>query len=229
VFGNRDPFLLFDFARFFKYNVCSMSVSKAAKKRIAKAPVDSFVRTVDLADLGSTSAIETTLSRACRRGDLERLEKGLYWKGARSRFGTTKPNWLTLALEVSRRRRAGGPSGATAAYFLSLSTQVPPAPEIAVVGPKPSGRVSRTNGIKYFMRSNLHREKLTPEEIAVLELAREGFRRVEISKSGLNERLSDLVATNHVRPGFLNAAAEYEPRTVRESLKGLSALSLSTA
>jgi hypothetical protein len=196
-----------------------MIMTKAIKRAIAGAPNESFLRVATFETMGSRPAIETALGRACRHGELERIEKGLYWKGAPSRFGATKPNWLTLALELSSHR-AGGPSGATAAYVLSASTQIPSRAEIAIVGTKPSGRASA--GINYVMRSNPIRAELTHEEIALLELARERFRRVEINEASFAERLSQLIASNRVDPKRVKRAATNEPRVVRDSLRRLS-------
>jgi hypothetical protein len=192
--------------------------SKAIERKIAELPPDSFVRASDFEALGSRAATETTMSRLSRRGALERLEKGLYWKGSRTRFGSTKPHWLTLALELTRHR-AGGPSGATAAYALSLSTQVPIKAEIAIVGARPAGRASCE--VSYVMRSNPLRAQLTPEEIALLELARERFNRVEVDESTFRERLSDLIARERIVPRRLANAAAGEPTATRDALRHL--------
>jgi len=194
------------------------SVSKAIERKIATRSTNSFVRASDFEALGSRAAIETSLSRRCRRGELERLEKGLYWKGHRTLFGSTKPNWLTLALELTRHR-AGGPSGATAAYALSLSTQIPAKAEIAIVGARPAGRASRE--VSYVMRSNPLRATLTTEEIALLELARERFSRVEVDGAVLHETLAELIAEKRIVPKRLASAAAGEPAAVREALRKL--------
>jgi hypothetical protein len=192
--------------------------SKVIEHKIATLSTHSFIRASDFEALGSRAAIETTLSRLCRRGDLERLEKGLYWKGSHTRFGSTKPNWLALALELTRHR-AGGPSGATAAYALLLSTQIPAKTEIAIVGARPAGRASFD--VSYVMRSNSLRVKLTPEEIALLELAREGFSRIELDETALHKRLSELIAEERIVPKRLAEAAAGEPMAAREALRKL--------
>jgi hypothetical protein len=194
------------------------SISKAIERKLTALSTQSFVRASDFEALGSRAAIETTLSRLCRRGELERLEKGLYWKGSHTRFGSTKPNSLALALELTRHR-AGGPSGATAAYALSLSTQIPAKMEIAIVGTRPAGRASFD--VSYVMRSNPLRATLTPEEIALLELAREGFSRVEVGKSEFRRRLSELIVQKRIVPKRLAGAAAGEPMAVRKALRQL--------
>jgi len=100
-----------------------------------------------------------------------------------------------------------------------LSSQIPPKAEIAIVGPKPTGRASKS--IEYIMRSNTLRSDLTHEEIALLELAREHFRRVEVDESAFTERLIRLVAEKRIDLKRVARVAAHEPRDVRDALRRL--------
>ena len=62
-----------------------MSTAGLARERVARAPVGSFFRAVDLP--GSRAGVNTALSRLRASGDLVSVDRGLYWKGVKSRFG----------------------------------------------------------------------------------------------------------------------------------------------
>ena len=59
-----------------------------------------FFRSTDFE--GSTSAVDTAMSRLARDGLLTRVHRGLYWKGVRSRFGTGRPPALAVGVELAR-------------------------------------------------------------------------------------------------------------------------------
>ena len=71
------------------------------------------------------------------------------------------------------------------------------------------------------MRSNPLRATLTSEEIALLEMAREGFSRIEVDEETLHKRLSDLIAEKRIVPKRLAHAAIGEPAAARASLRRL--------
>lgn len=181
---------------------------------IEKAPPGTFFHASQLP--GSPRAVESELSRLARRGLVQRAHKGLYWKGRTSRFGSTPPDPVAVAFEVARDRGAGY-SGVSASYSLGLSTQVPPRPEIAVVGPPPSG----VKGVTFHSRRNLDRHDLRPAEVSLLEVLRAWPYGVEVSENEFAVRIQALAHKKAIDLDHVAKAAEREPKTVRERLRAL--------
>lgn len=128
-------------------------------------PSGSFVRVNKLP--GSPNAASSAVSRAHRNGDLIAIRKGLYWKGARTRYGMTRPSPEAVAAEVLGKVGVG-PSGHSAARALGLTTQVPAKPALTVAGPVPTS----VPGVRISRRNNMLRRNLNYTEIALLELLR---------------------------------------------------------
>ena len=144
-----------------------MTTSARIRKRVESADPGTFFRTGDFE--GSTSAVETAMSRLARAGLLKRVHRGLYWKGVRSRFGSGRPPALAVGVELAGRRGVG-PAGWTASHVLGLSTQVPSTIELSVAG---RHAPSAPEGIRFHTRANLDRLDLRFHEIALLEVLRD--------------------------------------------------------
>ena len=76
------------------------------------------------------TAVAQALSRLTRRGALERLSKGVYYRPRPTAIGTSKPNPAAIQRLASRRKTVF-PSGITAANLLGFTTQNPKRGEIA--------------------------------------------------------------------------------------------------
>jgi len=74
-----------------------MTTSARIRRRVESADPGTFFRTRDFE--GSTSAVETAMSRLAHDGLLRRVHRGLYWKGVRSRFGTGRPPPIRIPVE----------------------------------------------------------------------------------------------------------------------------------
>lgn len=82
----------------------------------------------DFLDLGSRSAVDRTLSRLVRSGELRRIGRGLYYDPHYSPFfgwGTVPAENVIVGALVRQRGFRIAASGAAAANMLGLSTQVP--------------------------------------------------------------------------------------------------------
>jgi len=81
----------------------------------------------DFLDVGTRAAVDQTLSRLARKGVIRRLDRGLYdYPKQHQTLGLLSPSADNLAQAISTK--TGDiifPSGASAANFLGLSTQVP--------------------------------------------------------------------------------------------------------
>ena len=133
-----------------------MTTSARIRKRVESSDPGTFFRSSDFE--GSTSAVETAMSRLARDGLLRRVHRGLYWKGVRSRFGGGRPPALAVGVELAGRRGVG-PAGWTASHVLGLTTQVPPITELSVAG---RHAPSAPEGIRFHTRANLDRLELRP-------------------------------------------------------------------
>src|SRR4030067_3126473 len=83
---------------------------------------DRFWRPPDFSD--PPGAVDAALSRLSREGELVRVRRGLYWRGAKTLLGMAPPRSELIARELLGRVGVG-PAGMSAASSLGLSTQVP--------------------------------------------------------------------------------------------------------
>jgi hypothetical protein len=78
-------------------------------------------------------AVAQTLSRLARRGVIQRLGKGLYYRPRPTAFGKSLPNPAQIRALPIRRRKAF-PAGVAAANLLGFTTQNPARIELATNG-----------------------------------------------------------------------------------------------
>jgi len=81
----------------------------------------------DFLDVGTRATVDQTLSRLAKKGIIRRLDRGLYdYPKQHPTLGTLSPSADNLAQAIgSKTGDIVFPSGAAAANFLGLSTQVP--------------------------------------------------------------------------------------------------------
>lgn len=128
-------------------------------KVLAALPAGSFVHVDRLP--GGRGAASSAVSRAFARGELMRLRNGLYYKGAKTRYGLTGPAAEATAFEVMGRAGVG-PTGFSAARALGLTTQVPARLSLKVAGPVPTA----LPGVVVSRRNNMRRRDLGHVEVA---------------------------------------------------------------
>ncbi|MGH8961578.1 MAG: hypothetical protein ACRDWT_10260 [Jatrophihabitantaceae bacterium] len=134
-------------------------------KILDRIPPGTFVHVDELP--GSRGAASSAVSRAHKRGELVAIRNGLYFKGAKTRYGMTRPSSEAIAVEVLGTVGVG-PTGHSAARALGLTTQIPAEPSVTVAGPVPTS----VPGVKLSKRNNMRRRDLNYTEIALLELLR---------------------------------------------------------
>ncbi|HVA10351.1 MAG TPA: hypothetical protein VNG12_26865 [Acidimicrobiales bacterium] len=192
------------------------SVAAEVRKRV-RSSRDRFWRPEDFD--GSPDAVAQALSRLARTGDLRRIRRGLYWRGASTRLGMAPPPLRRLAGEVVGDTGTG-PAGRSAAVALGLSTQVPRREAIAV-----PGRAPRSPGpVHYVSRAASAKrrdERLHPAEVALFEVLRDWNSLVEMPTEDAVDRIARLVDCGAVRLDRLARASETEPPRVRERLRRL--------
>ncbi|HEY6537696.1 MAG TPA: hypothetical protein VI138_01490, partial [Candidatus Dormibacteraeota bacterium] len=109
------------------------SVAPEVRKRVVGSR-DRFWRPEDFD--GSPDAVAQALSRMARSGEVRRVRRGLYWRGAPTRLGMAPPPPGRLADAVVGGT-GSGPAGRSAALALGLSTQVARREAVAVPGRSP--------------------------------------------------------------------------------------------
>jgi len=196
-----------------------MRVTEALRARIELLPQRTTLRAGDIRrEFGfqREDALDQAFSRLVKRGDLMRLAKGVYWKGARGRFGMIKPATLEAALAVASDR-CPGPAGPSAAAYFGLTTQIPPRQELAVLGRE----MTRMANVVFRMRSNIKRVGLSPAEIAVLEIARDDCRFCEVSRGSVLAKIRTLAASDVIDLARIRCAGEAEGPAVRAFVRAL--------
>jgi hypothetical protein len=201
------------------------SVAKEIRKRVLPSS-ERFWRPEDFE--ASPDAVAKTLSRLAEAGELRRVRRGLYWRGAPTRLGMAPPPPERLAGEVVGGSGTG-PGEWSASLALGLSTQVPRRDTIAV-----PGRAPRDPGTVHFVSraasTKRRDERLRPAEVALFEVLRDWDGLVEVPTHDAVDRIGHLVDTGALRLDRLVRASATEPPRVRERLRRLlAALGLTTS
>lgn len=169
-----------------------MSIAAVVRGEIDAAPVGTWFVVKDLASrLGERRAVEVALSRFAQAGEIVSIRRGVYWKGVKTRFGTTKPD--TFAAGIGVLKAAGfksgiGPTSWSASHALGLSTQIPTETHIAVPGRPPAP----SRGVKYHERKTQWRIGMSVLDVALLEVLRGYPYRIEADWETLTERALEL-------------------------------------
>ena len=192
----------------------------AERQRVLRSH-ETFWRPEDLA--GSPSTRQHLLSSLVQEGELRRVRRGLYWRGTQTPLGMSPPP--TEALVQALAPGAGvGPAGLSAANLLRLSTQVPRRAEVAV----PARAPSDAGSVRFVARSarrNRETARLSPAEVAFLEVLESWEKVLEVSPQEARTRLTRLLTSGDVRADRLTRAARSEPGSVRTRLRELLASS----
>ena len=95
-------------------------------EHLALLPEGTPVSAKELLHLGSRAAIDQSLSRLVRRGQILRAGRGRYVRPGETRFGTRPPSVEATANALANTRgETIAPSGAASANAMGLTTQVP--------------------------------------------------------------------------------------------------------
>lgn len=166
---------------------------------------------------GTAAAARKAASRAARNGELLPVRRGLYYRGAKTRYGMTRPRAEEVAREVLGET-GSGPAGYSAAREWNVTTQVPSSFDVATLWV-----TDPIVGVTQRARRNKERVKLNEKEIALLELLRAPDVYVEAGWDVLVERVRDALTKKEVREDALRAAVAGERNTaVRESFNRLA-------
>jgi len=173
-----------------------MSTAQLVRHQLEHAAVRSFLAPAEM--MGSRRAIECEFSRLAAAGDIVRVRKGLYWKGPMTPAGMPLPRPIEVGLAVAGP--GSGPSALSAAAHLGLTSQVPSVETVAVPGRKPT----EPKGVHFVARSIERRFRgLSPDEVAILEVLRDGPDTIESAWDTFVATVARLVGEGTVRFGII--------------------------
>lgn len=197
----------------FPVNLRDMSVISPATA-IRNAPARSFVHVNRLP--GTATAARQAASRAARSGELMPVRRGLYYRGAKTRYGMTRPRIEEIVREVLGAA-GNGPAGYSAAREWGVTTQVPSSFHVAALW-----TADPIEGVTQHSRGNRERISLNSKEIALLELLRAPEVYVETGWNTLARKVRDAFAGGEVVADRLRVAVASERNvTVRENFDRL--------
>ena len=168
---------------------------------------------------GSPEAVGQALSRLARSGEVRRLRRGLYWRGAPTRLGMAPPPPDRLAGAIVGGA-GSGPAGWSAALALGLSTQIARRETVAIPGrsPRSPGSVHYVSRAAATKRRD---ERLRPAEVALLEVLRDWDGLVEVPIEDALAHIKRLANAGTVRLDRVARASGTEPPRIRERLRHL--------
>jgi len=178
------------------------STASSPAAAIRSARPRSFVHVEALP--GTDVARRKAVSRAVVAGELVKVRHALYYRGAKTRYGMTRPSAVEVALEALGRKGVG-PAGFSAAREWSLTTQVPPAVHLAALRP-----AKDLPGVRLTVRANLNRVDLSFQEIALVEMLRDPEVYVEAGWPALVEAVAVAESARGVRMGKVLAVVASE-------------------
>ena len=167
---------------------------------------------------GDAKAVDMSLRRLAAAGEIERVRRGVYWRGRATRFGRAVASPVEAVRKIVGNREAVGAAEWYATNLLGLSTQVPPTPAIAVSRRAPTG-LDDVRIIDRASRTGRRDAGLTDLEVTLLEALEGWDRYVEVDSGTATKRFVDVLRRDDVRVGRLVGAAETESSRVRERLR----------
>jgi hypothetical protein len=165
------------------------------------------------------SAVAQTLSRLTRKGTLERVSKGLYYRSRATAFGPSRPNPKAIK-RLAESTKTIYPSGTAAANLLGFSTQTPRRSELATSSLSLPKKLIGADTRVHARRPEAWK-RLSETEAALLDFLRKAGKTSELSpERTVKKTLTLLAADRHLEQ--LLKVADSEPPRVRALLGALA-------
>jgi hypothetical protein len=184
------------------------TVAETVRRRV-EAGGERVWRLADFEGLAFT-AVAQSLSRLARRGVLQRLGKGLYYRPRPTVFGPSKPNPAQLQ-SLPVRRRGMFPAGTAAAHLLGFTTQSPARAELATDGLSLPRLIVGRDAVIHTRRPEAWRA-LSETDAALLEFLRLRGAASELSPQETVHKLLGYLAEEGRFERLLRVAASEPPR-----------------
>lgn len=171
-------------------------------------------RLEDFRDLPFT-AVAQALSRLTRRGVIERLSKGVYYRTRDTAFGKSRPNPAAIQ-KLASRRKTVFPSGIAAANLLGFTTQTARRGEVATSGLSLPRKLIGNDTVIHTRRPEAW-VGLSDTDAALLDFLRRGGKTSELSPDETVRKTITLVSEKGCFERFVKIA-DSEPPRVRAML-----------
>ncbi len=169
---------------------------------------------------GTPKAVNNELRRLVDRSELQRIRRGVYWRGRTSRFGMRGVDDGEALQTVVGQEEAIGATGWNATNVLGLSTQVAPIESLAVTHRAPEG-LRHIKVVSRTARTGRRKAGLNGLEVTVLEALEGWDRYVEVGPAEAVRRFDLILQRTDVRIPNLVSASTTEPPAVRERLRAV--------
>lgn len=171
-----------------------------------------------LSDFGKMSpmAVAQALSRLSRKGFIQRLGGGLYYKPRQTPFGSSRPNFSKLR-SIPIRQKGVFPAGNSAANFLGFTTQNSARIELATNGFSLPKLIFGKDTIVHTRRPDSWRE-LSQKEAAILDFLRQRGKFSELTPENTTRKLLQYFKEDPRQCEKIFNAALSEPPRVRAML-----------
>ncbi|HEX2918237.1 MAG TPA: DUF6088 family protein [Edaphobacter sp.] len=163
----------------------------------------------------SFPAVAQAFSRLTRKGTLQRLSKGVYYRPRKTSFGPSRPSPAAIR-QLAQRTKTVFPSGSSAANLLGFTTQTPMRGEVATSSLSLPKKLIGAETRVHARRPEAWRE-LSETEAAILDFLRSGGKTGELSPEQTVSRMLHLLSQDK-RLKKLLAVADTEPPRVRALL-----------
>lgn len=163
----------------------------------------------DFQDLPS-AAVAQTLSRLARRGLIERLSKGIYYRSRRTALGPSRPLPTSLQ-QLAAAKGPVFPAGLAAANLLGFSTQSAARSEMATSKASLPRKLVGMDSVIHARRPESW-ARLSEVEAALLDFLRQGGRHSELTPAETCQRLLSLLAEPGRFERLLDVASTEPPR-----------------
>jgi Family of unknown function (DUF6088) len=168
-------------------------------------------RLEDFCDL-PFGAVAQALSRLSRRGAIQRLSKGVYYRSRQTAFGKSRPNPATIQNLASRRKNIF-PAGIAAANLLGFTTQSGRAAEVATSSLSLPRKLLGNEAVIHTRRPEAW-ANLSQTDAALLDFLRGRGRASELTPEKTIQRTLRLL-TEDGRFDRLLRVVNFEPPRVR--------------
>jgi len=156
------------------------------------------------------SAVAQTLSRLTRQGQLQRLSKGIYYRGRETAFGRSLPNPVAVR-KLAAGRKTMFPAGVSAANLLGFTTQTAGRSEVATSASSLPRKLVGGETLIHTRRPEAW-ARLTEMEAALLDFLRRGGKTSELSAEDTVRRLLNLLRPPRHFDRLLKVAGTEPPR-----------------
>ena len=156
------------------------------------------------------AAVAQALSRMAREGVLERLSKGVYYRGRETPFGKSLPNPAAIQ-KLAARGRTLFPSGIAAANLLGFTTQSARHGELATSAMSLPRKLVGGDTVIHARRPAAW-AGLSDEDAALLDFLRRGGKTSELTQDDTVQRTLALLSENGRLDRLLKVAGAEPPR-----------------